>query len=372
MSNKVLIIGMGEVGRIILEFLARDPKCPELVMGDINEERGQFLTNTAIAQAAAARLYPSITFKKIDLTEVDNTADFIKEITPDVVINSSVMQTWSEVRKLPKDLYEKISSATLGAWIPCQLALPYKLMLSIKKTGLNPHVINTSLPDFVNQILAKVGLAPTIGIGNVENINNGVKIIVSRKLQVPMDIIKIFLICHHVWWVYPREAGIKRGIPFYIKVIVNNKDVTEQFDTEQLLWDSIKLYPPGTEFTTVAASSAILNMYALLSPSGIFTHSPSPKGLPGGYPIILSNKGPELALPEGIKIEEAIEINKKSEKFDGVERIEEDGTVVYMDYTHKILSSMLGFTRKSFNVQESFEVAKELIAKYKAFAAKYI
>ena len=366
--SKVMLVGLGEVGTHILEFLVRDPKCPELVVCDFNQEVSEKRVNNALIGAAVNRLYPKVTFERVDLSEEDATADIVSKHNPDLVINCAVMQTWHVIRKLPKEQYERLSSATLGAWLPCQLGLSYKLMKAIKKSGVEPKVINTSLSCLTNPVLAKVGLAPTIGIGNVELIEPALRVNIARKLNVPMDIIKTYLVAHHLWWVYPREAGYKKG-PYFLKIMVNDRDVTDQFDTDELMWESIKLYAPGTEFTTVSASSTIKNMYALLSSTPIFTHSPSPNGLPGGYPILLSNQGAELALPEGITEEEAIKINEVSSKMDGIERIEDDGTVVFAGYAHEILRDMIGFDRKSFKAEESYEDAIEMMTKYKTFAA---
>lgn len=367
--SKVMLFGLGEVGTHILEFLVRDPKCPELVICDMNEEVSRKRINNALIGATVYRLYPKVTFEKVDLTDVDSTTELIKREKPDVVINCAVLQTWHVIRQLPQDLYAKLSSASLGAWLPCQLGLAYKLMLAIKQSGVQTHVINTSLSCMTNPALAKVGLAPTVGIGNVELIEPAIRLHVSKEMNVPIDLVKVYLVAHHVWWVYPREAGYKKG-PYYVKVLVNDTDVTDKFDTDELLWDAIKQYPPDTEFTTVSASSTIKNMYALLNATPTFTHSPAPQGLPGGYPIVISNAGVELALPEGITLEEAIKINEDSNKIDGIEGIEEDGTIVYADYAHQILKEMLGFDRKTFKVEESLEVAFELMAKYREFAAK--
>lgn len=368
--SKVLIVGLGDVGHHLLEFLVRDPKCPDIVIGDISDEK-ELVVNNALIGAAVNRLYPSVKFKKIDLTDVNSTSKLIQEEKPDVIINCAVMHTWHLIRKLPEDIYAKISSATLGAWLPCQVALAYKLMEAIKKSGIKANVINTSLSCMVNPILAKAGLAPTIGIGNVELIQPAVRHMVSRKLQIPIDLVKVYLVAHHVWWVYPREAGYKKS-PYYIKIYANDTDVTEKFNTDELMWDAIKLYPPGIEFTTVSASSTIQNMYALLGEQKVFRHSPGPNGLPGGYPISLSKAGAELALPEGITEEEAVKLMQEAQKLDGIERIEDDGTVIVPKYANKIMKEMLGFDHPTFKGEECYDLAVELIAKYKKFASKYI
>src|SRR5699024_8977348 len=118
------------------------------------------------------------------------------------------------------------------------------LMSAVKKSGTNPHVINTALSDLVNPVLQKVNLTPTIGIGNVDVIEPAIRNLVSKQMNIPMDVIKVYLVAHHVWWVYPREAGYKKG-PYFVKVMIHDEDVTNQFDTDKLLWDAIKLYAPG-------------------------------------------------------------------------------------------------------------------------------
>ncbi len=140
---------------------------------------------------------------------------------------------------------------------------------------------------------------------------------------------------------------------------------------EELLYDSIKLYPAGIDFTTVSATSAIENMYALLSDEVVEKHSPGPMGLPGGYPIKISKKGAEVNLPEGVTLEEAIAVNIASQKNDGIEEIREGGTIVFTDIAHKIMKEMLDFDYPEYNIKDSLEVAKELISKYHAFAKKY-
>ncbi|WP_281658198.1 saccharopine dehydrogenase NADP-binding domain-containing protein [Halobacillus sp. Cin3] len=368
--NKVLLIGTGEVGSHIMEFLVRDPKCPELVVCDINEEDGRKKVHNALRGAAVHRLYPEVTFKRLDVTNVHETADLLNREQPDVIINCAVLQTWHTIRKLPKEIYEKLSAASLGAWLPCQLALVYHLMLAVRQSSVSPHVINTALSDLVNPALGKLGLAPTIGIGNVDVIEPSVKLSVAETLHVPADAVTIYLVIHHQWWVYPREAGYQKA-PHYMKIMVHDQDVTSQFDTEQLLWDAIKQYPEGTAFTTVSASSTIKNMFALLQPAKWFTHSPSPQGLPGGYPVYLSREGAEPVLPEGLTLEEAVQINEASAKLDGIDHISEDGTIYYSDYTHQILKEMLHFDHASFRPEDSLQLAKEMMSSYQKLAARY-
>ncbi len=370
--EKVLMVGAGDVGTHILEFLARDPRPIELIVGDIDEEKATRLVNNAVIGAAHHGLHPQFSCKKIDLNNIEQTADLIKKIDPKVIINCTVMHTWHLIRKLPPEIYSKLSSATLGAWLPVQLTLAYKLAQSIQLSEVKTHYINTSLSCLTNPVLGKIGMAPTIGIGNVDVIAPAIQTLVARKLGVPRSFVTLFLVAHHQHWVYPREAGYQKGAPYYMKLVLGDKDITKDFDTNRVMIDAVKLFPPGIEFTKVSASSAIKNMMALLSDTGIMTHSPSPNGLPGGYPVRLSAKGAEVILPEGLTLEEAIRLNEESQRLDGIERIEEDGTVVFTDYAVNIMKEMLGFDCRQFKPNESEERAKELISLYRQLEQKYL
>ena len=141
---RVLITGLGNVGTHILEFLVRDSNCPELLVGDFSAEK-ELVVNNALIGATVKGLYPKVTFKKMDLTDLDQMTHIINDFKPDVIIQGAVMHTWHLIRKLPEEVYAKISSATLGAWLPAQIALSYHLMLAVEKSDVTPFVINTSL-----------------------------------------------------------------------------------------------------------------------------------------------------------------------------------------------------------------------------------
>jgi hypothetical protein len=370
--ERVLMVGVGDVGGHVLEFLARDTRPIDLIVGDVDESRARLKLNNAVIGAAHHDLHPHFKFKKVDLNNIENTAELIRELNPRVIINCSVMQTWNRIRKLPSEIYSKLSSASLGAWLPVQLTLAYKLALAIKESGVKAHYINTSLSCLTNPVLGKIGLAPTIGIGNVDVIAPAVQTLVANELEIPRCNIRVYLVAHHIHWVYPREAGYREGAPFYLKVMLGDKDISEEFDKGRLMYDAVKLFPPEADFTTVSASSTIKNLMALLYDTGIITHSPGPNGLPGGYPVRLSAKGSEVVLPEGISLEEAITMNEVSQRYDGVERIEQDGTVVFTDYAVSIMKEMLGFDCPRFKPAESEERAREQITRYLELERKYL
>ena len=370
--NKVLLVGTGNVGSHILEFIARDENRFEWIIGDIDENKAILQCNNASIGAAHHGKHPIFHLRRVDLLNVEKTAELIKKEKPIAIINCSVLHTWHLIRQLPEDLYRRISSAGLGAWLPCQLTLGMNLAKAIKESGEDPYYINTALSCLTNPVMGKIGLAPTIGIGNVDLIAPAIITYLSQKTGTHRSKIEIRLVCHHQHWVYPREAGYQPGAPYFLKIIMDGEVVTNQFDTDKIMYDAVKMYPGDISFTTVSASSTIKNLKAMVNDEGIATHSPGPNGLPGGYPVILDAKGAKVDLPPEISLKEAIRMNEESGRLDSIEKIENDGTVVFADYAYEIMKENLGFDCPSFKPEESEDLAFEQMARFRALSNKYI
>jgi len=368
--QKVLLVGTGDVGSHLLEFIARDEREFEWIVCDVDGDRARWACNNAEIGAHFHGKNPKFRPMQLDLFDMEKTTELIRKEKPVAVINCTVLHTWHLISQLPHELYSKISEAALGAWLPCQLALSMNLAQAIKDSGENPYYINTSLSCLTNPVLGKIGLAPTIGIGNVDLIAPAILTYIAQQRGISRTRIETFQVCHHQHWVYPREAGYKPDAPFFLKIMIDGIDVTHEFDTKKVMYESVKLYSPTIEFSTVSASSTIKNLKALVFDQGIRTHSPGPLGLPGGYPIILDSSGATLALPPEITVEEAIAMNVKSSQLDGIQEIQDDGTVVFADYTYELMKDYLGFTCKSFKPSESKELAFEQMAKFRELMAK--
>ena len=362
----VLIVGIGEVGRYLLEFLAREASPMRIIAGDLDLRAVEAKVDNALFGALLHNRHPDMTPLEIDLFDIDRAAGILTEIRPDVVVNCSVLQTWHVIRRLPKDEYERLSSAGLGAWLPVQLTLAMKLAQAIEQSHCSPHYVNTSLSDLTNPVLGAMGLPPTIGIGNVALIESAVRTLVARRVGRPRTDVMVTMIAHHVHWVLWREAGYKSGAPFFLKIQVDGEDITDRFDRLALMKEAILLYPTGTSFSAVSASSAIHNLMALLSEEPVSTHSPGPNGLPGGYPVVLSSAGASVDLPREIGLDEAIAMNLEAQTYDGIKKVDDDARVHFMPYTIEIMKDMLGFDCESFTPAESEELAREQIERFQA------
>jgi malate/lactate dehydrogenase len=368
--SKVLIIGLGSLGGHMLEFLARSHGPTEIVAADVDEQRGLQKTNNVILGAANMAFYPRMKFLKMNLNDIDGTGAILRNEQPDVVVNSTTLQSWWVIgAQLREDAYLRLLDAGLGPWTPMHLTLTYKLMQAVRKSGIKTHVVSTSFPDAVNCILSKVGLAPTVGVGNFDLLVPRVKKAVSDKLGIPMSNVTVFMLGYHYHDVRVEEFGTTGGAPYFLRILVGDRDVNEEVNAEQMLLTPIPT-PPLTGSDPQVASSAVKNVLAIVNDTRELTHAPGPQGLPGGYPVRLSAKGAEVVVPTGLTLKEAIHINEEAQKYDGIERIEDDGSVVLTEKAHRIMIEMLHYERKRFSISESEAAAKELRQLYNDFAAK--
>ncbi len=368
----VLIVGIGEVGRYLLEFLVRGDLEIDIIAADVRQQEVEAKVDGALFGAALHDRHLDVRAVELDLFDVERTAQLLADTRPDVVVNCAVLQTWHVIRCLPDSVYARLSAAGLGAWLPVQLTLAMKLGQAIKLSGISTHYINTSLSDLTNPVLGAMGIPPTIGIGNVGLIEPAVRTLAARTLKVSRTRVALKMVAHHVHWVVWREAGYREGAPFYMKILVDGGDVSHRLTPHQeLMKKAILLYPNDTSFTAVSASSTIQNLTALLSKDPVSLHSPGPNGLPGGYPVLLSTAGAEVDLPEDLTLQQAIDMNLEAQTYDGIHKVDDDGRVHFMPYAVEIMKDLLGFDCASFIPDEAEVLAREQMDRFRELKRKH-
>jgi len=376
MREKILLIGVGELGGIVLEYLCRVPGIVDIVVADTNADWGFRKTNSAIEGASYMGLYPNIQFHPIDLLNIEKTAEFIKKINPAIIYNATTLQSWWVVNELPPDVNAKLyrDKCALGPWSAMHLALVSKLMKAVKMSGTNPYVINAAYPDVTHPSLAKVGLAPMVGVGNIDLIIPYIKKTAAELLNVPMRSIGVELIAHHYQCYYWCRAGKGLDAPYYLRVYAGYEDVTDKLgDIEKFVAELPKrcMRPGGRHGQFVVAASSMNNILAVLNDTHEITHAPGPQGLEGGYPVRLSRSGAEIVLPKGLTLEQARDINVKSQAYDGVNEIRANGDVIVTDEAYQTFKEMMGIDCRVITIETAYEQAMELKNKFHEFARKH-
>jgi len=371
-KQSIMIFGLGDLGGYVLEFLARIPNIPKIITVDINEEWGVRKTNSAIAGASQFGLYPEIEFIPVDVFDTDSVTDMMRKTEPTIIYNSMTLQSWWVITQLPQQDYKAIDEARFAPWYPMHFVPIYKLMQAVEASGIETHVVNAAFPDLVNPALSKIGLTPTVGIGNIDNIVCSLRQVAASMFEVPLRSANIYLVAPHYFSYYAARYGNDGGAPYYLKVMIDDRDVTSQVDRERFLENAVTLAkrPGSVQAHPVVASSVCKVVLGILFDTHEIGHAPGPNGLPGGYPVRLSSEGVDVFLPEGITLDEAVQLNNDAQVHEGVESIEEDGTVILTDKSAGIFKDLLDFDCKIYTIADVEVKAKELDKKFKAWANK--
>ena len=170
-KKKLLLVGAGNLCLQILKILGPKNAFEFVVLGR-NEEATIRLCN--LVALSCAQLGQFIAIKPViaDLTDIGRVTQLLREEAPDILVNCASLQSWRVITGLPKLSFEKLDQAQFGPWLPMHLTLMHCLMQAVKASGISAKTVNAAFPDAVNPILARVGLAPDIGVGNVANLIN--------------------------------------------------------------------------------------------------------------------------------------------------------------------------------------------------------
>jgi hypothetical protein len=369
-SSSVLLIGLGGLGSVLLEFLAREPDISRIITADRDAERGVARCNLARVGALAQGFSPEIQFITLDLNQEEDVAKTIDSLNPSIILCAASMMTWWLPGVLPEEAAQCLGRIGFGAWLPLHLDLPIKLMRAVNLANYQGHVLMAPYPDVVNPVLGSIDLAPTCGVGNLDEIIPKIQLLAGNKLGVTPVQIRVHLVAHHALqaWVF----GSRRDPhpPFYLRVEHEGKDVTEEVEAQTLLLSSYPI-PQDHAWHFLTAASTLRLLRALLSDDERDMHVPGPSGLPGGYPAKVSRSGVNVALPPDLTLEEAIDINQRSHPFDGIERIQSDGSVIFTTETAQIMRDELGYDCSRLLVNEVTERALELIRLLSDYAAEH-
>jgi len=206
--------------------------------------------------------------------------------------------------------------------------LPATLLTeAVGRSGIETHTVNVAFPDVVNVALWRhFGFGPRAGAGNVEVCAAWVLRYAMEATGAAAADIEVSLVGSHALLAKGTE------VPHYFRLEISGHDVTDDFDLDHIL----KTWPEPTDWGradvfSLFAASAVKNAVALVGDTMAASHVTAPDGLPGGYPARIGRGEIHLDLPDGIDRSQAVALNDEAARWDGIDRIESDGTVVYTD-----------------------------------------
>lgn len=365
-----MLIGLGSLGGAVLELLAREPQMGRITVCSRDAGRGAARCNVARLGAVAQGYAPSIRFVMLDLNDQDQVAETVAREAPDIILNTATLQPWWLLELLPPEATHPLKKARFGSWLAPNLTLTLKLMRALRASSYKGFTVTAPFPDVVNCILAKLGLAAECGVGNLDEIAAKLRLLAADQLGISPLQIRVVLVAHHA-----LEAAAFGGLPdqvppYFLRVYSGREDITATVNAPALLLADCPL-PSSPARSFLTAGSMVRLVRSLLSDEETLMHAPSPHGLPGGYPVIVRRGSVECAPIDGLSPAEAIAINERSHAFDGIERIDPDGTAIFCEEDSAILLHTLGYDCDRLAPDDAESSARELIARFREYAIKF-
>jgi len=366
-DQHVVIVGGGRLGSGVANMLLQRSGSPRLTILGTDAERTRRRANLSLLTATQLGFDPRVDTEECDLRDVDRTAEQIDRLDPDVVFNTASLQAWWVIGELPPRVFAQLDVADIGPWLPMQLTLVHKLMRAISLSGRTPLVANAALPDVTHAMLDKVGLAPTIGVGNVANVVPGLRRAAADVLGLPLAAIDLRLVAEAFVSHTLKNTTDVKGAPYHLAVLVNDQEVDVDVAELVLLLSTRYARVGGADGSLLTAASSVTVLDALMRAEGDLVHAPGPGGRIGGYPVRVWRDRVELALPNSVSAHEAEAANAAAMVHDGIAEVRENGSAVYTPENMAIVERMLGYSAKTVTLDESEDQARELAAAYAAF-----
>lgn len=366
MATVAVFGSAGAVGLEIARTMVLQPEVTRLVLVDIAEDKMRNEANDCAMLAEkmrqeAVEVIPVVT----DLTREGAIAEVLAKFRPDVTVQAAIPISWYTLaNSVPKDIWKRVNfEARLGPFLPLLLSFPIHFMEGWRAAGSPGHVIQLSFPDIVNPVLAGMGLAPSSGSGNTENLCSTLRMIVADKMAVPTREIDIQLIAHHFhcWFMKsPSELSDLEERMFFLRAFCRGEDVTEQFLGDPAFLPSVRSRYPYQR-PRFAATSVVKNTIRMLRGDRVVTHVASPAALGGGMDARFVDGAWQPVLPKGVSMADVEGVYSRARKADGVDSIAADGTVTFTDRGNGAMRELLGFDCKVLKPAEVHDRAAELL-----------
>ncbi len=318
MRPRLLVIGAGDLGGRIVGGMAATGAVGEIVLAGRDPARGPEIVGVAGSWADCI-----CRFTQVDATDQDQLEQLLESTRPDVVVQcASLLSPWALG---PRDdaVARAIRAAGLAVVLPMQLPIIHATMRAARAVGFAGPIANLSLPDVTNVVLGRIGLAPTVGLGNASMMALRVRAALraERGAEAPLPLVRV--VGHHAQ-LFPVMAAAEPADPADRVRVFLGEDGERR---DALAYTGYPL-PRGSVLNEVTAPAALEVLLALLPGAAPARLSvPAPLGLPGGFPVRIADGSVELDLPAGQPLDDAVRFNELMGRGDGVESIADDGTV---------------------------------------------
>lgn len=357
MAGRVLIIGLGDLGRRYAAALASRGLVDELVLAGGGKGQGP-----AIAGLLESSYTMPVRYVALDATRQGDVETLLRREKPDLVLQcGSLISPWAILAGDDPHI-RAMRSAGVGVQLPAQLPILVSVMGAARAVDLRAPVINLSWPDGTNPIMARLGLAPSLGLGNATMIWARVRAALKRRAfedghsNDMLPLVRVLGDASTLWAVLSctPPARADEGCRVYLG--------EEGKRADEWAYKGAKL-ESGIHLNELTCASSLPVIAALL-PGGPSTRSSCPgvKGLPGGYPIRVDGGHIAFDLPPGVTLQDAVAFNESLSRDDGIARVEPDGTVIYTARTRGIMAGIDPVLAEPLNPARAIERFPRLVA----------
>jgi hypothetical protein len=325
----VLIIGAGDMGERVAAGLAAGGRCRRLVVA------GRSSAGDAVAATVASSHDCLVEATRLDASRQEDVAELLTTARPDLVVHcASLRSPWALSGRSDRAA-RSIVAAGLGMRLPYQLPLVLSVMRAARDAGYTGPVANLSFPDVTGPILARLGLAPTVGLGNVAMMQLRVRAALrAAHPDRPTPLIRV--VGHHAQVLDVMEGREPADADQRCRVHLGEHGQR----ADPLAYQAPPL-APGPRYNAVTAAAAVPVLEALLPGAGPLRQSTaSPAGLPGGYPVHIVDGVVALDLPPGLAEADAIAFNERMASGDGIDHIDDDGTIHLTAASHRAVAEV--------------------------------
>lgn len=332
---RVLIVGLGDLGRRYATALASQGLVDELVLAGGGKGQGP-----AIATLLESSYGVLVRYVVLDAIRQDQVETLLRREKPDLVLQcGSLFSPW-EILSSDEPHIRAIRSAGVGIQLAAQLPILISVMSAVRTVDLRAPVINLSWPDGTHPIVARLGLAPRLGLGNATMIWARVRSALMRHMfesgarLAELPLVRILGNASTLWAVLScvPPARAEKGCRVYLGEDGRRSDEWAYKG---------KPLESGVHLNELTCASSMPVIAALL-PGGppARTSCPGVEGLPGGYPIHIKDGRIEFDLPPQLALQDAIDFNTSLSQDDGIACIEPDGTVIYTERSRCIMATI--------------------------------
>jgi hypothetical protein len=371
-NSRLVIVGSGDIAARTAEMMAMVvPSVSTLVVGR-NPDSTARCANLARLAARQVGRDCSVSSAVVESLDGGAFADELRRFRPSVIFLAVSEQPWHVLDSMPAHLRGALGEVGFGPWLPVHLAPVTAAMVGIRDSGTAATVVNVAFPDAVNPMLHRIGLGPDLGVGNVANCVPGLAESTAEELSVDVSRVRVRFVCHHFVSHRVGRRGESGGAPFAFHATVDGRHAA--VDTARVL-DRLaarkkRLGGRTGQWMTAASSARVLMM--LLDCGPTTAHAPGFGGRVGGIPVRCTDGEVHPDLDGFLSEQEARDINEGGQVWDGIARIDDDGTAWFTDQAVDGMREALGYECTPLRPADAAERSRELRGRFAEFREKVL